>query len=79
VFNVPEVEYHNCTQIQPFFSSLLGPYGASTELGVFHNYSTGISDYYGNPPQFQVAGEFAPNLHGAASIAGQITLYRSKH
>jgi hypothetical protein len=57
----------------------LGPYGALTELGAARNYRDSVSSIYGSSPGFNVAGEFAPELHAAVSIGGQITFYKGAH
>ena len=57
----------------------LGPYGVSTELGVYHNYDTGISDTYGSPPGWVAAGEYRADINYGWSLAGQVTLYRGIH
>lgn len=60
-------------------SASLGPYAAGTEVGVFRNYTTGISDTFGSPPHFQGDGEWRADLHGVVPVGGQITLYRGVH
>ena len=57
----------------------LGPYGVGTELGVYRNYRTGISDVYGSSPGLTAAGEYKADIHVGWSVGGQITLYRGIH